>query len=281
MRKSPLWTLPCALLLVAAACGQPANDDANGNGEVESAFEGYAVTVEVAGSPVEIDLGEVDATTFEGADAVRLSRVVEQAALESPWNHHYSFEAADGWNLLNDRLEGDPSTLPYYGELEQGFIVHCESEEDGLCLAWDPALDVPGYLRVKQMNGGIIEAVEIAETTMLVVAGEARKAVDLSTLETIGYVDYNYPEDGEIQAIPFLDILDAAGVADASAFGYKMYGNDGFSNNDENLMAYENAEHAYVRPDTRRVLLDEEWDTDECCWRVSDTVLVLGIPVEG
>jgi uncharacterized protein (UPF0548 family) len=90
-------------------------------------------------------------------------------------------------------------------------------------------------------------------------------------------VDYQIPEDGAMPSIPLPELFTAAGATTPEAFTYKMWGNDGWSNADDNLMPWANAQHAYMRVDTRRVVLEEAWDTDACCWRCRDTILIKGL----
>lgn len=41
------------------------------------------------------------------------------------------------------------------------------------------------------------------------------------------------------------------------------------------VVPYANIEHAYIKPETRNIILDEAYDTpSECCWRVKDTVVI-------
>jgi hypothetical protein len=233
-----------------------------------------SVTIEVDGRTIPVNLAGIDRTTFDGHEAVRLTRVVEVAALTLPWNYHYDFIGNDGFDPLVDRLGGDLGKLPCYGELESGFLYW---DVDTLRIGWDAALGFPGSLGVQGMDGGIIRATPIATTTAVVAVGDGRTAVDLTTLATVNVIDYQIPEDGAMPSIPFPDLLAAAGATTPEAFTYKMWGNDGWSNNDDNLMPWANAQHAYMRVDTRRIVVEEAWDTDTCCWRCRDTILIKGI----
>lgn len=268
-----------AALLATVACS-PSDDerhDDDGGDRTASPFVGKTVQVLVDGQRTDVDLGLIDHIPFGEQDAIRLTRIIEMAAIESPWSYQYGFESNDGWNVLSDRLDGDPSSLPYYGELSHGFVVDCQDDGDGLCLAWDDDIEVPRFLNVKGIDGGVIESVAIPEGSLLVVAGDTRAVVDLTTMDAVEYVDTAADGDAAVQAIPFGTVLEAAGLVDPAAYAYKMVGDDGWSNNDNNLMPYENSTHSYIQSDTRRVLTEEDWDTDECCWRVRDTVLILGI----
>ena len=42
-------------------------------------------------------------------------------------------------------------------------------------------------------------------------------------------------------------------------------------------MPWLNATHAYMEPTGRRIVLEEAYDTSQCCWRVRDTVLIKGV----
>lgn len=243
-----------------------------------SPFEGMSITLDLLSSTLAVDLGELDITEFEGDDAIRLTRVVEVAALELPWDNQYNFISSDDFDVMNDRFAGDASALPHYGELDYGFLVN--TEEDGLRVFWGPEVSLPRPLSIKFMDGGTIQLVPFDATELLVVGGEVRARVDLSALPTEDVVDYKYPEDGAKPMIPMVDVFAAAELTSPDAFAYKIYGNDGFSNNDTNLMPYVNTTHAWINPADRRVIAEEAWDTTECCWRVRDTVLLIGIPVQ-
>ncbi len=234
------------------------------------------VTVKVGGTETPVKLNTLEKTEFEGKEAIRLVRVVEVAAIEMPWNYHYNFVAGDGFNVLVDKLEGNYAGLPYYGELEFGFI-YFDEEKQTLRIGWDVALNMPGSLKVKGIGGGVIEAVEVGATNFVVKVGDVRALLDTATLPTQDVVDYKHPEDGAKPMIAMSEIFKAAAVADAATYVYKFYGMDGFSNNDDNLMPFANTEHAWYEPVKRRIILEEQWDTAVCCWSVKNTVLILGI----
>lgn len=241
---------------------------------VPGPFDGMEIVLDLGDSSLTVDLAEMDSTSFEGMDAIRLTRILEQAALELPWDNQYNFIASDGFDVMINKYEGAAGPLPYYGELDYGYLAM--SAEDGLKIFWADEANMPGALNVKQMDGGTIQIVPFGATELLVAAGEIRVRVDLSLLSTEEVVDYKYPEDGAKPMVPMVEVFAAAGVTDAVDYAYKIYGNDGFSNNDGNLMPYENTTHAWINPADRRVIAAEEWDTDECCWRVRNTVLLLG-----
>ncbi|NMC69353.1 MAG: hypothetical protein GYA57_04695 [Myxococcales bacterium] len=231
------------------------------------------ITIEVDGGTIPVNLGALDRTTWDGHDALRLTRVVEQARLSLPWNYHYDFIGNDGFDPLTERLEGDLGKLPCYGELEQGFLWW---DVDNLRIGWDPALGFPESLGVQGMDGGIIRLTPIAVTSVVVAVGDGRTVVDLTAQATEDVVDYLNPDDGAMPSVPLPALFSAAGATTPEAFVYKMWGNDGWSNADDNLMPWANAQHAWIRVDTRRVVLDEAWDTEECCWRTRDTILIKG-----
>ena len=274
-RPTTMITILMFLLLAASGCSDTDTDTPLSTGDTDRGPFDVMLTVLAQGSSLTIDLADVDHTTFDQSEAVRLSRVVEQAALSLPWNHHYNFIANDGWSILADRLGSDPATLPYYGALEHGFLYWTDS--NGLVIGWEPELGFPRYLNVKHMEGAVIEAITIHDNSIIVHVGATHTIVELSEMTTTDYVDYKHPEDGAIPVIPLKDVFDAAGLTDAVDYAYKYYGKDGFSNNDENLMPYENATKSYIRPDTRRILTQEAWDTDKCCWRTRDTILIRGL----
>ena len=234
------------------------------------------VAVKVGDKETPVKLNTLEKTTFEGEEAIRLTRIVEVAAIELPWNYHYNFIAGDGYNVLVDKLEGNYSGLPYSGELDSGYVYYDE-EKQALRVGWDAALNMPGALKVKGIGGGVIQAVEVGATHFVVKVGDVRALMDIATLPKQDVVDYKHPEDGAKPMIALGEIFTAAGVANAADYVYKFYGNDGFSNNDDNLMPFANTEHAWYEPVKRRIILEEDWDTDVCCWSVKNTVLILGV----
>lgn len=234
------------------------------------------ITVKVGEDETPVDLSTLDTVDFEGNTAVRVMRIVEMAAIELPYNYHYNFIAGDGFNVLVDKLEGDYSKLPWYEELELGFVYY-DTVKETLRVGWDDSLGFPGSLGVKGIDGGTIEAVEIGLTNFVVIAGTTRALLDTGDLPTVDVVDYKHPEDGAKPMIPMADIFTAAVVETPETLVYKFFGNDGFSNNDDNLMPYQNTTHGYYEPEKRRIIMEEAWDTLECCWSVKDTVLILGI----
>jgi len=227
----------------------------------------------------EVDLSSLEKTTFEDKEAIRLTRITEQAALEFPYNNHYNFIANDNFNGLVDKLEGDYSKLPWYGEMEKGYLFW-DAEKEMLRIGWDASLGFPSSLNVKGMGGGTIEAVPVGVTQFVVIAGSIRYLFETTGFATVGVVDYKHPEDGEKPMIPLAEVFTAAGVLTPADWEYKFYGADGFSNNDDNLMPFENTTHGYYEPVKRRIILEEAWDTADCCWSVKNTVLILGIPTK-
>ncbi|MBN2495909.1 MAG: hypothetical protein JXR96_15060 [Deltaproteobacteria bacterium] len=242
-------------------------------------FDGLQIVLDLgSGGSRTVELGELECTEYEGQPAIRLIRVVEQGGLELPWDHQYNFVSSDGFDVLVDRYEGDPAVLPFYGELEHGFLAW--TEEDGLRVFWDDEVDMPGALGVKQMQGGTIATIPFGASEILLVAGQVRTRIDISALATEEVVDYKHPEDGARPMVPMATFFEAGELDTADAFDYKFYGNDGFTNIDTNLMPYENTSHSWIEPVDRKVVSEEAWDTQVCCWRVRDTVIVQGIPVE-
>ncbi|GEM_PF-1465689 len=245
--------------------------------DVEEKLQG-TISVKVGEDVVAVDLSTLEQTEFDGKVAVRLTRIVEVAAIAMPHDYHYNFIANDDFNVLVDKLEGDYSKLPWWKELDFGFVYY-DAEKDMLRIGWDASLGFPSSLNVKGIGGGTIEAVAIGTSNFVVIAGAVRSLLDATTLPKVDMVNYKYPEDGAIPMTTFAEIFTAAGVLDPEAYAYKFYGTDGFSNNDTNLMPFENTQHAYYEPTKRRIVLEEGWDTTECCWSVKNTVLILGVPV--
>ena len=225
-----------------------------------------------------VNLATLELTEFDGKDAIRLTRIVEVAAIAKPFNYHYNFISGDGFNVLVDKMEGDLSKLPWNLELNQGFLFY-DAESDILRIGWDASLGFPGSLKVKGMTDGIIEAIEVPANQFVVIGGEVRSLMTIDGMPTVDIVNYKYPQDGAVPMIPLTDILTAAGVVAPEGLAYKFYGDDGFSNNDDNLTPFENMGHGYYEPTKRRIVFEEEWDTPVCCWSVKNTVLILGIPV--
>jgi len=242
-------------------------------------FEGQLIILNDGNDSIEVDLGLLDTTIYEGEDAIRLTRIIELGVLEEPWNNQYNIISSDGFDILNDKYEGDGGPLPHYGEMDHGYLVN--TEEDGLRIYWSDEVNVPGAMRVKYMDGGTIQVVPIGEEELLVFVGDVRTRLNIGEITTEGVIDYKYPEDGEKPMVSLSSIFEQADVVEPEAFAYKFYGKDGFSNNDYNLMPYENTLHTWINPETRRITFaEEEWDTEECCWRIKDTILIKGIAVE-
>jgi hypothetical protein len=226
-----------------------------------------------------VDLSKVDVSdiiSFEGKAAIRLTRVVEFAAIKEPWNYHYNFVAKDGFNVLTDKLENDYAQLPYFGELDKGYLFYDEGQNI-FRIGWEAELNFPKLLNIKGMGGGTIQAVMVKSNHVVVKGEKVRALVDLSTLTTKDIVYYRRPEDGPKPMIALTDIFKAAGLAEPKNLFFKFYGKDGFSNNNDNLMPYEHATHTWFQPDIRRIIPTKDWDTDQCCWSVRDTVLITGL----
>lgn len=243
---------------------------------VQSVFDGVIITVVVGETSTPVDLGTLDRTTFQDKEAVRLTRIVEMAAMAKPWGYHYNFVANDDFDVLRDKLEGDFSQLPYYGELDSGFVYH-DADGGMFRIGWDASLGFPKSLNVKGIDGGTIRAVGVGATDVVVKVGAVRTRVDISGMPTQDVVNYKRPDEGPQPMIPLTDVLTAAGVEAPEGFVFKYYATDGFSNNDDNLMPYSHLEHTWLQVANRRVVPEEGWDTSMCCWSVKDTVLILGL----
>lgn len=236
------------------------------------------ITVKVGEATTVVDLSTLETTDYQGLTAVRLTRIVEKAAIALPYNYHYNFIAGDGFNVLVEKMEGNYAKLPWYKELDLGFVYY-DAEKDMLRVGWDESLAFPGSLNVKGIGGGTIEAIQVEATKFVFISGTLRALLDTTTLPKVDVVDYKHPEDGAKPMISFAEIFKAADSLTPDLFAYKFYGSDGFSNNDANLMPYANTQHGYYEPVKRRIILEEGWDTTECCWSVKETVLILGLPV--
>ncbi len=232
------------------------------------------VTITVDGSEIPVNLMDIDRADWNGVEAIRLTRVIEQAVLELPWNYHYNFIGNDGYNVLVEKLDEDLARLPYYGELDSGFLYESDG---GLRIGWEDSLGFPGSLGVRGMDGGVIELHTFDTARFLVTADGSRLMVDVSAFDTVDATDWKNPEDGLIPMVPMTSIFDDLALTDPSGLVFKIYGNDGFSNNDTNLMPYENMTHAYIEPTEKKLIIEEDWDTLECCWRVRDIVVFKGI----
>jgi len=263
----------------AADAGPDARPDGGRDPDAATDRWDVTVTVEVGADATPVGLAEIERTTFEGAEAVRVTRIVESLALELPWSFLYDFVGSDGFDPLAARMDGDRSGLPHYGELDQGFVFwewDDEAQADRLRVGWDEALGFPGYLSVSAMAGGTIVALGISADELLVQAGDVRSLVDLTTLPTTEIVDHAHPEEGNKTVVTLPDVFSAAGLADASALEFEFLGQDGFSSGENNLMPFENASHAYVELANKQIHVDEAWDSDVCCWDVYEVVLIRG-----
>jgi hypothetical protein len=229
----------------------------------------------------DVALSSLDSTVFDGNEAVRIQLIVDEGVLASPYAYFFNFIGSDDYNVLVDRLEGDYAGIPVYAETSGGFLYQDPPGEDGLVAGWDAALAMPRYMNVKQMDGGTIEAVPFPAGYVLVICRpeSIRFGVDLSTMTTTPFVDPHHPELGEQQVVPLEDVVAAAALATADAYGYKFTGSDGYENTDGNLMPYANLTHAYIHPTSRDIMIEEAYDTPtECCWRVKETFVIRAMP---
>lgn len=225
----------------------------------------------------EIILSDLDRTVFDGNEAVRISLVIDEGRLDNPVSYFFNFISSDGFNVLIDRLEGELAGLSLYSESQSGFFYQDPAGEDGLKLGWDEFLGLPGYLNVKNMDGGTVEAVPFPGGYVLVIchSEEICMGIDISVMDTVSIVDFHHPELGEQQVVPLENVIEGAAVAYPGLYGYKFTGSDGYENADLNLVPYENMTHAYIKPENRNVIFEEEWENPtECCWRVKETIIV-------
>ena len=270
------------MLALALSCGDDNDNpqtDGDTDGDSGDTTWQVSVTLSAGGSDTVVDLSTLDRTTYNDQDAVRLTRVIETLALATPWNQNYNFVGNDGFSILTDKLDGDQGGLPCYGELEHGFLYWETDDENNtyLRIGWDDSVAFPKFMKAKGMDGGTIQVLPIADTTINVYAGDIRTAVDVTALTTTDVIDYKHPEDGAKAMVPLTAVFEAAGVTDASSYSYRIFGNDGFSNGDDNLMPWENVTHTYMVPGTRAIVSEEAWDTEECCWRVKDVIVLQGV----
>jgi hypothetical protein len=232
------------------------------------------VNVQDGTSVTPVNLSSLPRGTFGTDEGVLLSDVVDAAAPASPWPNTYDFIGSDGFDPLVERLAGDRGQLPFYGELALGYLYW---EADQLRVNWDATLGFPGSLRVRGMDGGTIRLMPMSATEVFVRGGGGRALVDLATRSTVNVVDPRHPDDGEQPMVPLDDLLTAASVTGASALVYKLYGADGFTNADDNLMPHANLTHGYIKPADRGVVLEDGFDSTGRSWRIRDTVVVLGL----
>jgi hypothetical protein len=231
------------------------------------------ITLSMDATDIIVKLSEIDRATWNDADAIRLTRVVEQAVLSLPWNYHYNFIGNDGYNVLTEKLESDFAQLPYYGELESGFLYEFEG---GLRIGWDESLGFPGSLGVRGMDAGVIELHEFDSNTFLMTADGTRILIDMTTYDTVDATDYKHPEDGLISMIPMSSIYSSSPFADVEGLVFKMYGNDGFANSDDLLMPYENMSHTYLEPTSKKLIVEESWDQVDGVWRTKNLIIIKG-----
>ena len=235
------------------------------------------VNVEEGTTVTPVNLSAIPRTVIGTDEGVLLSDVVDAAVLEATrWPNTYDFIGNDGYDPLVERLENNRGRLPFYGELELGYL-YWDTGSSSLRINWDASLGFPGSLRVQGMDGGTIRLMPMTAAELLVRGGGGRALVDLSTLTTVNVVDPRHPEDGEQPMVPLTDVLTAAAVTGADALVYRCYGSDGYTYADDNLMPYANLQHAYVKPADRGVVLEDGFDSTVRSWRSRDTVVLLGL----
>jgi hypothetical protein len=185
--------LALALAFVLASCGDDDDDNDAGAADDDNADDDNAdddaaddddndddstwtgtetVSVATPDGTVPVALNGLPAFTWndpeDGVDkpAILLSTVVNAAFAKKafdPADYKYNFAATDGYNVLNQKFDGDYRALPAYDQLAQGWFIAYEDEDTGnadLRVIWDEALNFPKSLGVKLMNGGSIQMVE-------------------------------------------------------------------------------------------------------------------------
>ncbi|HOF00616.1 MAG TPA: hypothetical protein PK385_07785 [Spirochaetota bacterium] len=251
------------------------NQDAPAKEDNSSVWDA-TVDVKVGSSVTEVNLKNLDKVQFNGMESVRLTRIVEVIALEKPWRYVYNFISNDNFDPLT-KLGNDIAQLPVYGELDYGYLCY-DSSDDYFRIYWDKALNFSGKLSVKNMNYGTINVIEAPLESLIVHTPSFRVNVDYSDMTRDNVVDYKHPDDGAVPMLSVVSIFEKGGITDAASCSFKIYGEDGFSNSDDNLMPYINMEHAYLKlSDSRITFADESYDTTACCWRIKNTVYIKGI----
>jgi len=261
--------------IFTALCVNCPNQDAPANEENSSVWD-LTVDVKVGVSATSVNLKDLDKVQFNGMESVRLVRIVEVIALEKPCKYVYNFISNDDYDPLS-KLGNDIAQLPVYWELYDGYLSY-DSSNDYFRIYWDESLNFSGKLSVKNMDYGTINVIELPQESIMVHTPSFRVNVDYSDMTEDNVVDYKYPDDGAVPMLSLVSIFEEGGITDATSCSFKIYGDDGFSNSDDNLMPYINMERAYLKlSDSRISFADESYDTTACCWRIKNTVFIKGI----
>lgn len=102
------------------------------------------------------------ALIFEGKEVVRLSDVIEKAAIvENPGKYFYTFYATDNYSLEMALLNEDFGTgFPPWGDMQKGYFYQTHSNHYGLMVYWEDDT-IGGRIHhcydVRLMDGGTIE----------------------------------------------------------------------------------------------------------------------------
>lgn len=148
------------------------DDDTDDDADDDITWEGdETVYVQMRDEePIEVELNGLPAFLWHDPEdntdkqAILLKTVVDTAKpnCNERFYFKYNFIATDGYNVLNQKLDGDYRDLPGYDELEMGWFVQYEEEGKykDIKIVWDEDLGYPKFMGVRMMNGGTIQGVE-------------------------------------------------------------------------------------------------------------------------
>jgi len=186
MRLNKLFLLLALIALVATlplmfACGDDDDDDddddttdddtADDDDDDDITWSGdESVVVDTPDGAVEVELNGLPAFMWTDPEddtekmAVLVSTVVDEAFAKDfdPADYKYTFIASDGYNLYN-KLDGDYRVLPFYEDLELGWFIQYEEEEEkfqDIRVIWDDSLGFENFMSARLMNGGTIGMIE-------------------------------------------------------------------------------------------------------------------------
>jgi hypothetical protein len=222
---------------------------------------------------VTVSLDDLDVVTYQDADHVLLSDVVEAASLGVALSSlEFDFEAADGFRASSS--DNCTDFVPVAGELlAQGYI-----NLETMRLAWEEALDFPGCLRVSDITRLLASDVEAATNTVDVVYGETTVTVSLDDLDVVTFQEEDH--------VLLSDVVEAASLGvELAILEFDFEAADGFrASSSDNCtdfvpVAGELLDQGYINLETMRLAWEEELAFPGCL-RVSDISRILASDVE-
>ncbi len=111
-----------------------------------------------------VKLSDINISTYQGIDGVRLSDIVKKANLAAAANvknYYFNFIASDGFDMSKKAISNQMS-LPTWSDMQKGYLYDSGSSS-GLTIKWEtgtPPGDFGRFYNCKLMDGGIIQILE-------------------------------------------------------------------------------------------------------------------------